>query len=76
MAISFHCDGCGKTVAEPKKVGKVTRREYCEPCAEKAEAFVAEEEQLRNDLQEKFIDDRAALIARYSVDNFKLPDVR
>lgn len=76
MAISYNCDGCGKNVAEPKKVGKVTQREYCEPCAEKAEAFVAEEEQLRKDTQEKFIDDRAALIAKYSEGGFHLPDVR
>lgn len=74
--ISYSCDGCGTKVAEPEKVGHVTRREYCETCAPKAKAFVADEEQLRKDMQEKFIDDRAALIAKYGADGFHLPDVR
>lgn len=76
MSISYSCDGCGANVTEPINVGHVTKRDYCEKCAEKAEAFIAEEEQLRKDTQEKFIDDRAALIAKYSEGGFQLPDVR
>lgn len=76
MAISYSCDGCGTKVTEPIKIGNVTKREYCEKCAEKAEAFIADEEQLRKDTHEKFIDDRAALIAKYSEGGFHLPDVR
>ena len=73
MASYFVCDGCGNRVDMPKKVGHIVKREYCETCAATAEKFIAEEEALRRAIQEKFVDDRAALIAKYT--GFKLPDV-
>lgn len=76
MAISFSCDGCGTKITEPVKVGHITKREYCEKCAEIANQFIADEEALRVELQEKFIDERALLIAKYGADGFHLPDVR
>lgn len=75
MAVSFTCDGCRQPVDRPKQIGHVLRREYCEQCAATAEKFLNDEESLRKALHEKFVDDRAALIARYAVDGFKLPDV-
>lgn len=75
MAIFFKCDGCGQAVESPKKVGFVIRREYCDTCAEIADRFVREEEKLRKAAQERFVDDRALLIARYSAGNFRLPDL-
>lgn len=75
MAISYSCDGCAKPVESPKKVGHVVRREYCETCAEIAENFIEQEEALRKATQERFVDDRALLIARFSAGNFKLPDL-
>lgn len=76
MSISFHCDGCGKPVENPEKVGHVTQREYCPGCKEIAEQFVSQEEALREAMQTRFIDDRALLIAKFSEGGFKLPDVR
>lgn len=74
--ISYSCDGCGTKVTDPVKVGHITRRDYCEKCAEIAKQFIADEEALRVELQEKFVDARALLIAKYSENNFHLPDVR
>ena len=75
MATFFRCDGCGEAVDSPKKVGFVIRREYCESCAAIADEFLREEEELRKDTQERFVDERALLIARFSIDGFKLPDL-
>ena len=75
MAILYHCDGCGAAVDSPKKVGFVIRREYCDRCAAIADKFLHEEEALRKVTQERFVDERAALIARFSADGLKLPDV-
>lgn len=75
MAVLYQCDGCGEAVSAPHKVGFVVKREYCEKCATVAARFSQEEESLRKATQEKFVDDRAALIARYQVDGFKLPDL-
>ena len=75
MATFFRCDGCGEGVDSPKKVGFVIRREYCETCAAVADKFLHEEEELRKATQERFVDERALLIARFSADGFKLPDL-
>jgi len=75
MAISYSCDGCGEAVYVPKKVGHIVKREYCERCAEIADRFVREEEELRKATQERFVDDRALLIVRFSAANFRLPDI-
>ena len=75
MAISYSCDGCGKPVENPVKVGHVVKRDYCAECATAADAFIEAEEVLRQDAQTRFIDERAALIAKYSAGNFKLPDL-
>ena len=74
MAINFICDGCAKPVENPVKVGFVIQREYCETCADAANQYIAAEEALRKTVHERFIDDRAALIARFSANNFRLPD--
>lgn len=75
MAVSYSCDGCSQPVVNPAKSGHILKREYCEKCAELANEFLKHEEELRKAMHEKFIDDRALLIARYSAGNFKLPDV-
>ena len=75
MAILYQCDGCGAAVGSPKKVGFVIRREYCDLCAVTADNFLNEEEELRKATQERFVDERALLLARYGADNFKLPDI-
>lgn len=75
MSTILICDGCGEPLAVPAEVGHIIKRQYCEQCAEIAEKFLAEEEALRKAAHEKFIDDRAALIARFSADGGKLPDV-
>lgn len=75
MAIQYSCDGCGAPVENPVKVGHVVKRDYCETCKEIAERFMREEEALRKATHERFMDDRALLIARYSAGNFKLPDL-
>ena len=75
MSVFFKCDGCGEGVDSPKKVGFVLKRDYCSACAVTADNFLNEEEELRKATQERFVDERAAIIARYSVGNFKLPDL-
>ena len=75
MATYYACDGCGAAVDSPKKVGFVLKRDYCPTCAAIADKFLHEEEELRKATQERFVDERALLIARYAVDNFKLPDL-
>ena len=75
MAILYQCDGCGEGGDAPKRVGFVMKREYCPTCAEIADEFLREEEELRKDTQERFVDERALLIARFSIDGFKLPDL-
>ena len=75
MSTSFHCDGCGEPVESPVKVGRVLRREYCEPCAAAANQFVDAEEALRKTTHERFATDRALLISRFSANGFRLPDV-
>lgn len=74
MSVSFSCDGCGKPLDEPVKVGHVIIRDYCTECSEKAERFLKAEESLRETLYERFTDDRALLIANFG-EKFRLPDV-
>ncbi len=74
MAISYSCDGCGKSVENPARVGHTVKRDYCADCAEAAKKYIEAEEALRKELHEKFIDDRALLVARFSANGFKLPD--
>ena len=76
MAQSFTCDGCGCNVAKPKIVGHVLRREYCDSCAENAEAFLAAEEENRAHYQQRFAEIRQQLINVHGQDGkFMLPDV-
>lgn len=75
MAATYICDGCGKPTPNPKKVGHVTKRDYCDECEPRAQAFVDAEEDLRNRLTEQFRTDRGLLVAKASEGNFKLPDV-
>ena len=75
MATYYACDGCGAAVDSPKKVGHVLKRDYCPTCAAIADEFLHEEEELRKATQERFVDERALLIARFSADGFKLPDL-
>lgn len=72
MAISYSCDGCGSPVENPRHVGKVLKREYCDACVPKAEAFIVAEETLRVETQVEFASKRQSLIDSYAI---KLPDV-
>ena len=75
MAASYTCDGCGCNVAHPKQVGHVIKRDYCDSCKPKAEAYLEAEELLRMTAQKQFVGARNALIATSALSNFKLPDV-
>jgi hypothetical protein len=75
MAAVYLCDGCGCNVEHPKKVGHVIQRDYCEPCAVKAEDFLQAEELLRKVHAEQFIAARQAFINTAATGGFKLPDV-
>jgi hypothetical protein len=75
MASVHVCDGCGNPVDAPVALGRTVPRDYCEDCAETARKFIEGEDALRKELHEKFIDDRALLIANLSAEGFKLPDV-
>lgn len=75
MAKSYTCDGCGCSVQEPEVIGNVLQRDYCEPCAEKAHAFLDAEEVIRDACHAQFVAGRTALVNTYALDNFKLPDV-
>ena len=75
MAASFTCDGCGAAVDKPKQVGHVLKRDYCEACTVRAEAFVDAEEAERVAVQVVFAGKREKLIAEFGAGNFKLPDV-
>jgi len=53
MGVRFVCDGCGEMMepgAEPKRLGKVIRREYCECCVGRAEEYVAHVDHLHNEI--------------------------
>ena len=75
MAASFTCDGCGTSIAKPRVVGHVIKRDYCEKCEPKAKDFLAEEEAIRIRIQATFQAQREHLIAICSANGFKLPDV-
>lgn len=69
------CDGCGKPEDAPVILGCTVQRDYCADCAAKARLFIEGEDALRKALHERFIDDRALMIANLGAMNFKLPDV-
>lgn len=75
MAAAYTCDGCGCNVAQPVVVGHVLKRDYCDPCATKAKAFLEAEELLRDACYGQFIAARQTLINTNSEGGFKLPDV-
>lgn len=75
MSAAYLCDGCGTAVADPKHVGHVLKRDYCDECEVRAQAFIEAEEALRKRMTEQFNTDRDLLIAKASEGNFKLPDV-
>lgn len=75
MALAYTCDGCGCNVAAPKQIGYVIPRDYCEPCAVKAQDFIDAVELLQQTAQAQFVSARKAFIETASASNFKLPDV-
>jgi hypothetical protein len=75
MAAIHVCDGCGKPTPEPKQVGRVTLRDYCDACEPRAKAFMDAEEDLRKRLTDQFRSDRALLVAKASEGGFRLPDI-
>lgn len=75
MAQSFVCDGCGANVEAPIVKGHVLKRDYCESCAENAEAFLEEEEKARVSVQHSFAKMRDVLVKKYGKALTKLPDV-
>lgn len=75
MAAAYTCDGCRCNVATPKVVGHIIKRDYCESCAAKAEAFQEAEELLRDNCRHQFLAARQALINTSALNDFKLPDV-
>ena len=75
MATAYLCDGCRSPVENPVKVGHVLKRDYCETCAPRAQAFVEAEENLRADLVATFQSARRRMIEAATEDKFLLPDV-
>jgi NMD protein affecting ribosome stability and mRNA decay len=76
MSVSFTCDGCKHIVDEPKSLGISIKRDYCPECFRKASDFLETQEQLRIELYNEFTYSRESLIAKFSEDNFLLPDVK
>ena len=76
MAASYTCDGCGVNVANPKSIGHVIKRDYCDRCATMAEGFLAAEEDNRKHFQQRFAEIRQRLIEVHGMNGtFLLPDV-
>lgn len=76
MARTYTCDGCGSTVYQPKVIGVVIKRDYCEECSKNAAMFLASEEDARAHYRQRFAEVRAQLISVHGQDGkFKLPDV-
>jgi len=73
MAAIFTCDGCNQPVAEPKQIGFVLKRDYCEACAVKAKAFLDAQESMLKELRAVFAAARQDMIE--AAGTFKLPDV-
>lgn len=74
MSILFSCDGCGKTGDGFTPLGVVIVVHYCSDCKEKAESFLRERNAIRAKLVNEFSAAKAVLVARFSANNFKLPD--
>lgn len=76
MSRVYVCDGCGNpSEQELTCLGHVVKRDYCADCLLRAEEFQLEAEAIRKRLVESFQIERAALIERFQLDPFKLPDV-
>lgn len=75
MASTYICDGCHAPVAEPVKVGHVLARDYCEACAEAANAFIAAEDKERAAVHSVFQGKREKLVKKFGANGFLLPDV-
>lgn len=75
MAVAYSCDGCGCAVENPKKAGFVLKRDYCDACEVIAQAFLEQEERERLNAAAEFKSKRDLLIAHFSINGFKLPDV-
>ena len=58
-----------------KIIGDIIPRDYCSDCAARANVFLQSHEFLRKACYDKFTEDREILIAKYSENGFKLPDV-
>jgi len=57
MGVRFVCDGCGDMMgpgAEPKRLGKVIRREYCGRCVDVASAYLDEVDRLHDDIAKRW----------------------
>ena len=75
MAHSFTCDGCGTSIETPIVVGFVLKRDYCPKCEKKAQKFLDAEDAERTKARNVFTLNRAFLVEKYGMNNFKLPDV-
>jgi hypothetical protein len=76
MSVAYICDGCGTASAEePEELGTVVKRHYCGQCKPNAQAFLEDEEALRIELHESFLEKRAQLIEARGNGTFKFPDV-
>lgn len=78
MAASYSCDGCGKQVKDPVKLGHVIRRDYCEDCAKLVKEFLDRETTLISAVVKTYINERAELIKKFSRIGkltIQLPDV-
>lgn len=75
MATKHFCDGCEAAIeGEPQVRGYVIKRDYCEACAEKVDAYQSEMDAIHNDLSERWVVQIRQLRKRYHKQVTLLPD--
>ena len=77
MAIRYACDGCGEMLRqgeEPKKLGIVVTREYCESCAPHAQNFLEAVSEAHTKVASAFRADLARIRAGFFEKLHRLPD--
>ena len=77
MATATLCDGCAKVADSTEKVGLFQKFEYCDDCAVIVKEFLAERDQLHEDVAVTWANGLAEIVeqVRATHPDMKLPDV-